>query len=128
MKSTAEVLEKLEARDFDSLIGIAESVWLDAKETPYPLDTLKQKLELAKDVSALANAGGGVIVIGFDTSRDALTAGERISRVCPFPLTLVNADQYINILGALVHPPPTDVQILLFENSNHDGKGVAAAI
>ena len=90
MKSPREVLEKLETRDFHALIGIAESVWLDAKESPYLLDTPKQKLELAKDVSAFANSGGGIIVIGFDTSRNPLTSGEYISRVSPFPLTLLD--------------------------------------
>jgi hypothetical protein len=52
MKSPKEVLEKLEARDFDALLGLVESGWLDAKETPYHLDSPKQKLELAKDVTA----------------------------------------------------------------------------
>jgi hypothetical protein len=128
MKSAQEVLEELGTRNFDALIGIAESVWLEAKETPYPLDTPKQKLELAKDVSALANSGGGIIVIGFDTSRNLLTSGEYISRVCPFPLTLLNVDRYKQILGDLVHPPPTDITIQAFDNTCGDGNGVAAII
>jgi len=51
MNNVEEVLEKLAAKQFDALVGVSESVWLDAKESPYLLDVLKQKLELAKDVS-----------------------------------------------------------------------------
>lgn len=71
MNPVSEVLEKLAAKDFEGLIGLWESVWLEAKESPYILDAPKQKLELAKDVSALANSIGGIIVLGFDTARDS---------------------------------------------------------
>jgi hypothetical protein len=125
MKNVAEVLEKLAAKEFDALVGVSESAWLDAKESPYFLDGLKQKLELAKDVSALANSIGGIIVLGFDTARDALTAGERISEVKPFPLDIVNSDRCRKVIQEYVHPP-LDVEITLYEAA--DGKGVAAIV
>lgn len=128
MNTPNEVLSQLAARDFASLIGLPESVWLDAKETPYMLDTPKQKLELAKDVSSLANAEGGIIVIGFDTERKPETAGEYISEVCPFPLSLVDPDRYMKILAALIYPPPHEVRIQTFENGIADGKGIAAIV
>lgn len=84
MQSVHDVLEKLLVGQFDALIGLPESEWLEAKPSPYVLDTTKQKLELAKDVSALANAVGGVLVLGFDTVRDPLTATEHISAVNEF--------------------------------------------
>ncbi len=59
---------------------------------------MKQKLELAKDVSALANSVGGVIVLGFDTWRDPLTSGERISEFKPFPLDRVNSDRHRKVI------------------------------
>jgi hypothetical protein len=124
MSGLQDTLDKLAATDFDGLIGLAECAWLDAKESPYQLDTPKQKLELAKDVTALANAIGGIIVIGFDTERHPTTAAEQISKVCPFPLHLVNADRYGKILSSLVHPP-LDVKVLLFANPAGDGRGVA---
>ena len=69
MDHAGDVLDKPVAGERDSLIGVAEGVWLDAKESPYILDTPKQKLELAKDVRAPADARG-IIVLGFDTTRD----------------------------------------------------------
>lgn len=123
MNNVGEVLEKLAAKQFDALIGVSEAVWLDAKESPYILDTLKQKLELAKDVSALANSVGGIIVLGFDTARDPLTTGERISEVKPFPLDMTNSDRCRKIIQEYVYPP-LDVEISVYEAA--DGKGVAA--
>jgi hypothetical protein len=128
MNSPKEVLEKLEACDFEALRGLFESEWLDAKETPYHLDAAPQKRELAKDVTALANAGGGVIVLGFDCEKLQTKAGERINKVCPFPVSLVDPKRYSQILADLVHPPPHGVTVLVFENSAKDGNGVAAIV
>jgi hypothetical protein len=125
MRNVAAVLEKLAARQFDALVGVSESGWLDAKESPYILDGMKQKLELAKDVSALANSVGGIIVLGFDTSRDPMTSGERISEVKPFPLDRVNSDRCRKVIQEYVHPP-LDVEISIYEAA--DGKGVAAIV
>jgi hypothetical protein len=39
--SPKEVLDKLVAGDFQNLIGITESVWIDSKQIPYILDSPK---------------------------------------------------------------------------------------
>src|ERR1035437_218677 len=106
MKSPKEVMEKLEAHDFDALIGVIESEWLDAKETPYHLDSPKQKLELAKDVAAMANASGGITVIGFDCEKLPTTAGERICKVCQFPVSLIYPSKYTQVLADMMHRAP----------------------
>jgi hypothetical protein len=126
MTTPKEVLEKLETGDFDALIGLMESEWLDAKETPYHLDTPKQKLEIAKDVTAMANASGGIIVIGFDCEKQPTTAGEQISKVNWFPISLISPDKWNQILTDLVHPAPHGVSVRVFEAQ--DGKGVAAIV
>ena len=76
-------------------------------------------------MSALANSIGGIIVLGFDTARDALTAGERISEVKPFPLDIVNSDRCRKVIREYVHPS-LDVEISIYEAA--DGKGVAAIV
>src|ERR1035437_8510070 len=126
MKSPKEVMEKLEAHDFDALIGVIESEWLDAKETPYHLDSPKQKLELAKDVAAMANASGGITVIGFDCEKLPTTAGERICKVCQFPVSLIDPSKYNQVLADMMHPAPHGVSVRVFEV--HNGKGVAAVV
>jgi hypothetical protein len=127
MNSKEDVLEKLANKDFGALVGTAESVWLEAKDRPYTFDTQQHKLELAKDVTAMGNAVGGVILLGFDTERHATTAAERVSKLCPFPLALVNPDRYCKILSTLVHPP-LNVTVLLFPKPAGDGMGVAAIV
>ncbi len=87
MNNVSEVLEKLAAKQFDALIGVSEAAWLDAKESPYILDTLKQKLELAKDVSALANSAGGVIVLGLIRRETCLRRASVSARLSRFPST-----------------------------------------
>lgn len=87
----------------------------------------KQKEEFAKDVSALANAAGGPILIGFDTERHPTTAAEQISKVCLFPLDMATPDRYLKILRPPVHPP-LQVKVLHFESSDEKGKGVAAIV
>ena len=126
MKSPGEVLEKLEGLDFEALIGLVETEWLDAKQTPHHLDSQKRKLELAKDVAAFANAGGGIIVIGFDCEKEPTTSSERICEVCQFPVSRVDPNKYSQILADLVHPPPRGVSVRVFEAD--DKKGVAAIV
>lgn len=104
MTSTPQVLAHLAAGEFLQLIGTIEDECLEAKEAPYTLGVTRQKQELAKDVSAMANADGGVILLGFRTARDPKTAGDRIIEVRPFPCDLLNADQYRKVLGEWVYP------------------------
>lgn len=127
MESVKQVLDKLETKDFNSLMGLAEGEWLDVKDRPYVLETPRQKGEFAKDVSALANTSGGIILIGFNTARHPTTAAELISEVCAFPLAMANPDQYLQMLHALIHPP-IQVSVLHFEISGQAGKGVAAIV
>jgi len=51
------------------LLGRYESDWLEAKSTPYRLNEEAQRFELAKDVAALANGSGGLLVLGAKTKR-----------------------------------------------------------
>lgn len=125
MDTAAEILEKLAARQFHALVGVPEGLWLDAKESPYILDTPKQKLEFAKDVSALANASGGVIVLGFDTSKDPITAAETISAVKSFPLAMIDADRLRKLILEYVYPP-IDIAVGVYESTDVKGHGVAS--
>jgi hypothetical protein len=79
-------------------------------------------------VTALANANGGIIVMGFDCVRLPTTAGERISKVCTFPIDRVDPDRYRKILAELIYPPPHGVRVIVYENAARDGEGVAAII
>jgi len=81
-----QILAALGSGSFDSLVGEFETSQLECKRQPYDLASEEQKLELAKDVSALANAAGGLLVIGYSTVRDEAHQEDRIDRCRPFPL------------------------------------------
>jgi hypothetical protein len=92
-QSKEEILAKLAGGDFEALVREPESDWLECKRSPYQLSTDKHKLELAKDVAGLANAAGGLLLIGFATARDATHDVDRVSHVSSFPLARLDEAQ-----------------------------------
>jgi hypothetical protein len=124
-KSLSEILDDLREARFDALKGVAESFEVEVKGGPYVLSSERQKHELAKDVSALANAMGGVILIGFRTERDPQLLGERIEECRPFEHGLCDLNQYRNVLNDWIYPPIQNLQIEWFPSNNVD-KGVVA--
>src|SRR5215469_10027396 len=124
-----EILEILKSSKFDALIGSIESANLEAKGIPYQLSAGDpQKHELAKDVAALANANGGIILLGFRTAKNPNTAEESIDACRPFERTLIDIDQYRNVLQAWIYPPVHSVQIDYYPDTVASGKGVAAIV
>ena len=104
--TTQEVLNILETGDFEKLIGAMESEVLEFKGAPYQLDTPKLKLELAKDVSALANVAGGIILIGVGTSIPEEHPHEMIDRIRPFEENLINIIQHEDVIDNWIYPNP----------------------
>lgn len=83
----ADVLRWFADRDFDRLVDQFESDWLECKREPHRLDDGDSALyELAKDVSALANSGGGLLLYGVTTNRDEAHQRDRIRAIAPFPV------------------------------------------
>lgn len=70
VQSADDVEQLLREHRVDDLLGERERSWLDFKQSPYVLDGERGKSELAKDVTAVANSGGGCIVIGVRTRKD----------------------------------------------------------
>lgn len=91
-------------REPSRLIGQAETVWLDFKLSPYQLDDERQKFELAKDVSAMANSQGGVILIGVETRRDETSQDDVAIALRPVADRLVDGQQIKNVIYEWVFP------------------------
>jgi predicted HTH transcriptional regulator len=104
-------LEALAANAPDVLMGTPESSWLEFKGAPYDLTDATGKLELLKDVTALANSAGGCIVIGVGTERDP-TTGRELAKDCRrIPKDRINAKQYQQVLEEGTYPPLRDVEM-----------------
>jgi predicted HTH transcriptional regulator len=92
--------------EFDSVIGEAETVWLEFKSQPYlPWNDAAKRLEFAKDASAMANSGGGLIVFGYATEPDLLTARDIVNSRTPVATKLVDIDSYKKVLESWTYPP-----------------------
>lgn len=108
----SDIRSLVEAGEFQQLVGEFEGHQLDAKAQPYSFASGNDvKRELAKDVAAFANAVGGCIIIGAETTVSSLQAGEQITALKPFSETLFNADQYGKIIGEWLYPVPSGLVI-----------------
>ena len=104
--SPDRVLEILSSQQWSDLIGLEETDQVECKSSPYRLEDERQKLELAKDVSGLANAAGGVIVLGLGTRRDPARALDIVRTVSAYETDRFDVTQCQNVLRDWVYPPP----------------------
>ncbi|WP_327691010.1 ATP-binding protein [Streptomyces sp. NBC_00461] len=101
----------------DSLVGLEESDWLEVKSQGYDLDNIKDKIELAQDVSRFANSEtGGILAIGYRTKKNR--NGEVISKCTPIPERFAQAVRYRAVIDSRIFPPIDGLKI---RASPHDG-------
>ena len=101
----AEALEILAGGQFGRFVGTPEGLEVEFKGAPYYLDGAdedRRKFELANDVSARANAAGGVIVIGAGTIRDDETRVDVVSEINLLGRGLVDPAQYQQVISGRV--------------------------
>lgn len=115
--SPDEIEALLDSGREDELIGVEESDYLDFKQCPHLLGTDKGKWELAKDVAALANSGGGALVIGVATEVPQDREEEIASKITPFPADMADVKRHRDAIDAAsgVYPALRDVRIRRFE-------------
>ncbi|MEU9413084.1 ATP-binding protein [Streptomyces sp. NPDC048281] len=106
--SRVRIIALLARQQPKAIFGIQESEWVDFKTVgpngPYDLSTDKGKFELAKDVAAFANTGGGLIVCGFRAKRRPTDLHEAAQKETPFAKRLVNTDTYKDVITEYVRP------------------------
>jgi len=124
--SVTKVAEILSKGTFAELVGAVEYAQFECKNQPYDTKTTKAKIELSKDVSALANSNGGYILIGVSTTRNPLHQGDEIVSVSEFASTLLDTDSYRKILGAYIYPPISDLKIEWHPSGADASKGIAS--
>lgn len=118
--SVGDLFEALGSGDFERILGTPESDWIEFKGEIYPLDTIRGKYELAKDVAGFQNAGGGVIVLGVATTRRESEFRDTASEVRGVPPSLVNSQQYHHVLESHTNPPAVDVPIHTYSIQGQD--------
>jgi len=100
-----------------ALLELPEGQWLDAKSAPYEMRDPHAVEELAKDVAAFANGGGGIIVVGI---RTRLEHGQEIlDKTVPIERSSVDLDQWRKLIRQHITPAPRRVSV----EWSDDGQG-----
>lgn len=110
---------------FDEFLGMKEDLWFDAKGRPgYDLATPNGRIELAKDISALANSEGGHLIIGLVTEP---VAGEQTDQVVALDLLKpeeFDSSRYQGIIRDSVYPEISGLTAAWIESGSAVGQGV----
>jgi hypothetical protein len=121
------IREILTAGDFDRFLGKLEDLHFEAKgATPWNLATPDGQFELAKDVSALANAEGGFIIVGLTTTA---LPNERADQVTALELLAekeFDAGKVSGLIREYLHPKCDDIEIRWYASRVSGSGGVAA--
>jgi Schlafen, AlbA_2 len=99
-----EFLAVLDGGDFEALVDVREDIEVEFKRQPYQLDQESERFELAKDISALANADGGAIVLGVQTERREDAPIDVAVRIRPFAPDLVDTERYVATAIERIYP------------------------
>lgn len=112
--------------------GIEETSALDWKMT-LPLTEAKgdarnhQKAELAKDIAAMANSGGGLIVYGVvESETPGVSAAERVEPVGTVDDIVLQ--QIRQVAGSLIYPPVVGLDLIQLAPADDPAGGVLALV
>jgi hypothetical protein len=123
-RSMVDVLAALARRAFDEIIGCPEGREVDFKRAPYDLNQTKGKWELAKDVAAFANGGGGLIVIGIEAEKTDNHLSEIATKVRPVRKSSVDSGKYRAAITNGIAPLVVDVELRWFPEDDTINDGV----
>src|SRR5260370_36962534 len=121
-----EIGNILQKGDFAALVANVEYESLECKNAIYDLKLPVAKIELAKDVSALANAKGGHLLLGVSTKKNATHKGDEITDVSCFAENLCDLDQYRKILLELVYPPIRGIELKWHPSASNASIGIVS--
>jgi hypothetical protein len=122
--SPTQLREIVAIGNFEQLLDVLEDQQIEFKTTPYFLESDKGKHELAKDISGMLNAGGGLIVLGIKTRKDATAFADVADSVIPFERSLIDPDQVRKIWRSLIYPALPQIEISWHEGANSPGRGI----
>lgn len=114
-------MEYSTVEDLKSLIDneIEESTELEYKSS-FATENPKWREELAKDVSAMANANGGTIIYGI-REKDGNNGHSIPSELLPIPYTIMSKDKLSQLLSSNIQPVIDNVEITIIANNDNSG-------
>lgn len=124
MLSVEQLREHIGAGNFEALVGEIETEAFDCKREPYRVENDKGRRELAKDVSSFANARGGYVLVGMATRKNDVHLKDEVEKACPFEQSLVDAEQYYNLLRSWIYPEVEGLRISWVASGADSTKGI----
>ncbi len=125
-----EISAILKSNQLEDFVGMLEDDYFDAKTTPYSLQDLSGKLELAKDCTSFANLDGGYIVVGLHADTEETLHTEKVVKLTPFNLKdyaencrgLVK--QYQDTLNQYIYPSIEKIEVNFHPNKGKEDNGL----
>lgn len=107
--------------DLQSLIDneVEESTDLEYKSS-FAIENKKWKEELAKDVSAMANANGGTVIYGI-REKEVSKGHSVASELLPIPYTEMSKDRLSQLLSSNIQPVIDSVEITVISKDENSG-------
>ena len=99
--------------------GTEESTVIEYKRS-FAMKNLKWKEELAKDVSAMANSNGGIIVFGIK-EKDCGNGHSIPEALSPIPTSEMSKDRLSQLLYSNIQPIIENLEITFIPNTDEDG-------
>lgn len=101
----------VESGQFERLLGLPEDAHLEVKSAPYDPDSVVDRFELAKDVSAFANAQGGYLLVGFSTAREPDAEIDTVRAITPLAEEEFQAKRCYGVILGYVYPPIQGLEV-----------------
>jgi predicted HTH transcriptional regulator len=113
----------------DELIGLEEDLHFEVKGSqPYDLDKAGDRFELAKDVSALANSEGGIIVVGLLSAPSASTQRDVVDSLDLIPEVAFDISKITGVIRDNVWPEISGLHVFWKAYASDSANGVGAIV
>jgi len=126
--TTLENIEQILAHGrFSELIGVKEDLWFEAKQIHEFNDLAnnpRQRFELSKDVSAMANSEGGFILFGLRTEPILEERTDQVIELDLFGTDEFNASQFMGVTTGHIFPRIRGLRMAWVESAESNGRGI----
>lgn len=102
--SLNEVITILESNKPEDLVGVEETAYFECKSESYlttsmeKQDAARHKFELVKDVTSIANSGGGIICIGLQHGKKNNGLTDYVTKIEPVPNNHIQTQSWEDVL------------------------------
>ncbi|GEM_PF-3680616 len=104
-----EISKRLESKNLSALIGVEETADFEFRQFSY-LTTLegdvknKSQFELVRDITSIANSGGGLVAIGLKPLKKATEKKEYVAEICGVKKEHIQTQSWFDVLAEMVVP------------------------